>query len=204
MLRGSDLSLLKNQIFEISDLVASPAQKTYFDLLFREGVARTELEEGLGISVQSSLRILRKKILEAKPFLIGDGAGKYRGACRSLQMLATECDRRQEAHSEEEFSYTKLLSEIENIVDSNGTSIQQNIFHKYFIEGYGQTQIAHELGQNQSSIQKCIFGNRDFHYNKFYGGIINKVGKNLRKQEIPYCCHLVEPYGKLFNFILGT
>ena len=64
-----------------------------------------------------------------------------------------------------------------------------------------QTKIGYKVNLCQPSIQKVIMGNFDYHYNKFHGGIITKVGKHLRLRNIPYCCNLVDTHGKTLSFV---
>lgn len=206
-LRGSDLALLKNQIRSVVVENGTPAEKNYFDLVFEEGLSLEEAalafdrREG---TLAHTLSRVRDKILENKPFLQTPEALKYKGAGRILKLLATQCDRRNEAHDNRDFSYTDLFNAIENIVEEDGTRPQKRVYRKYFVEGKSQTDIGAELGRCQPTIQKTIYGNRDYNYDdKYFGGIIAKVGKGLKEADIPYCCHLIHPYGTLFNFIFS-
>jgi len=69
--------------------------------------------------------------------------------------------------------YTKLYTAIAKLTD-----IQQKIVKLYFFEGLTQSQIAKQLGRNQSSVTKNLYGNQDYgYYSKGkcnYGGAINK------------------------------
>lgn len=203
-MRGSDLSLLKNQIFEAADQNGTTKEKAYFRLLFEDLANKQEVAASFDInpkSIDILLKKLRNKILIAKPFLATNQAIKYKGAGRILKMLAVECDRNVEAHSETEYSYTQLFNNISTIIEENGTLKQKEIYNLYFVKGETQTSISQQLNVVQNCVWKHIYGNYSCAYEIEHGGIISKVGKELRARDVPYCCHLINPYGSLFKYV---
>lgn len=207
MIRGSDLSLLRNQVLTWVRNEAPPAQKEYFSLVFEDFLPPEEVALNLGLandSVKSSLNVLRDKILAAKPFLKTEEALKYKGAARILKLLAIQCKRENnEAHNARDYSYTRLFKNICEIVEEEGTESQKEVYDEWFVKGRKQTEIAAEFDRCQPTIHKTIYGNRDYLHDQHYGGIISKVGKHLNKREVPYCCHLINPYGSLFSYLFA-
>jgi DNA-directed RNA polymerase specialized sigma subunit len=79
--------------------------------------------------------------------------------------------------------YDQLKEAFWNIVDNNLTTRQKQVI-KLYCQNKTQTEIAKELGVNQSSITKSINGNVDYkNGRRCYGGATRKVVKLVESDE---------------------
>jgi len=205
VIRNSDLTKLRNEVREVVRTVASPRQQQTWDLVYEEGLNKDEIANVLGVvpsTVDNFSKLLREKVLRAKPFLVSKEALKYKGATRVINMLAVEC-RRKGLHSPK-VSYQEIAAHTDDIIYSEGTDKQKSLYELYFDEGLTQLETGKRLGVIQPTVWKSLLGNFDYRYGKHHGGLVNKVGKFLRKRDVPYCCNLVDTHGRLLSFVFGS
>jgi len=170
-------------------------QQDVAQLYFAAGLSLAETSKALNIKQTSSLAYISK----LKKRLVLEPIPEYLGASRLINMLAVECERKSTT-ANPNISYELIAQNIQSIISSNATLRQKQIFDDYFILGLTQTDIAEKEQICQPSIYKSIMGNFDYSRNKFYGGIVSKVGKHLRRRNIPYCCNLVDIHGRILRW----
>jgi hypothetical protein len=72
----------------------------------------------------------------------------------------------------------QLHARVLEIIRTQCTTRQQQVFQLVFIDGYTQMETAKILNCNQSSITKSLNGNVDYQKNeKVYGGLFHKLQK---------------------------
>lgn len=87
-------------------------------------------------------------------------------------------------------SEIKLINELDNelcqemwsIIMTKGTAHQIAVVQLSYA-GKTQMEIAEELGCHQTSIQKTLRGNFDYNRYAYYGGLRNKLIKEIRKSQ---------------------
>lgn len=205
-IRDRDLSRVVNDIHRAVELVGAPRQKEIYRLAIKEGSSFEDVASELGLkpnSVQRSLAHLKGKVVRHKSrFFKRTDYLRYRAAERVIRLLGKECERN--GHNDVgQLSYEELVKHVIDIERNLLTNTQRKVFEMWFARGLTQEHAGEMLGRDQSTIHKTIYGNIDYAYNKHHGGIISKIGKELRKRGVPYCCQLVEDKGRPLSFLLA-
>lgn len=202
MIRNSDLTKIRNEVLAVVRDVATPREIQSWELIYEEGLNKEEVARVLDVApstLDNFSRHLRDKVIEAKPFLASEDAIKYKGAARIINMLAVECERKG-IHSPR-VSFQEISEHTEDIIETQGTQKQKDLYDLYFQQGLTQQKAAEKLGVIQPTVWKSLMGNMDPRYGKHHGGIVSKVGKFLRKRNVPYCCNLVDTHGRFLSFV---
>ncbi len=93
----------------------------------------------------------------------------------------------------------ELIQLVWTVIDTQCTKRQKEVLNLYFVQGMTQTETAKELGINQSSVVKSLWGNADYRGEKVkrYGGIFKKLKKILSIN--PKALELMEKIKELQN-----
>ena len=203
LLTNIQLSDFRSRFFSVITKLTRRATQTRFDLIFNSNIPRAEVSMATGISDNNLYQnLLRNRAKITQGCTVGlnrQALGQYTGASRIINLLARECHRK--GGIEGQPSYEELFQNVDDISRNNLTVRQKEIYDMFFSFGYSQQSIAESLEIVQPSVQKQIYGNFDYCYNKYYGGIISKIGKGLRSRNVPYCCQIINPYGAMLKYV---